>query len=77
MVGLKGFGLNQMVGYGGGGHDKEDGGESLPLTAVNSLVADHLRHAGYDYSLSIFLPESGMAQDKVSVSVSLYVYEMH
>ncbi|KAK7460735.1 hypothetical protein BaRGS_00038850, partial [Batillaria attramentaria] len=39
--------------------------EPLLLRAANSLVADHLRQSQYEYSLGVFLPESGLAQDKV------------
>ena len=38
---------------------------SLLLRASHSLVADHLRYTGLDYSLSVFLPETGTTQDKV------------
>lgn len=41
----------------------EDG--SLLHRAADSLVADHLRRCHYDYSLSVFLPECGIPQDKV------------
>lgn len=37
------------------------------LSACNSLVADHLRVSGYEYSLSVFCPESGLCKAKVSV----------
>ncbi|KAJ7319601.1 hypothetical protein JRQ81_019112 [Phrynocephalus forsythii] len=37
---------------------------SLVLGASNSLVADHLRRCGYEYSLSVFYPESGLEKDK-------------
>ncbi|XP_032082383.1 oral-facial-digital syndrome 1 protein isoform X1 [Thamnophis elegans] len=37
---------------------------SLIIVACNSLVADHLRRCGYEYSLSIFYPESGLEKDK-------------
>uniref|UniRef100_A0A8D2J248 OFD1 centriole and centriolar satellite protein n=1 Tax=Varanus komodoensis TaxID=61221 RepID=A0A8D2J248_VARKO len=37
---------------------------SLIIGASNSLVADHLRRCGYEYSLSIFYPESGLEKDK-------------
>lgn len=40
--------------------------ESLLHRAANSLVADHLRSCQYDYSFSVFLPESRTAKDKVS-----------
>ncbi|KAJ6667542.1 hypothetical protein lerEdw1_016663 [Lerista edwardsae] len=38
---------------------------SLLIDASNSLVADHLRRCGYEYSLSVFYPESGLEKDKV------------
>lgn len=39
--------------------------EPLLLRAANSLVADHLLRGKYEYTLGVFLPESGLAQDKV------------
>uniref|UniRef100_A0A8D2PTK9 OFD1 centriole and centriolar satellite protein n=1 Tax=Zosterops lateralis melanops TaxID=1220523 RepID=A0A8D2PTK9_ZOSLA len=39
---------------------------SLLTTASNSLVADHLERCGYEYSLSVFFPESGLEKKKVS-----------
>uniref|UniRef100_A0A8C4Y085 OFD1 centriole and centriolar satellite protein n=2 Tax=Testudinoidea TaxID=8486 RepID=A0A8C4Y085_9SAUR len=41
-------------------------GSSLLIGASNSLVADHLRSCGYEYSLSVFYPESGLEKEKVS-----------
>ncbi|XP_023774162.1 oral-facial-digital syndrome 1 protein [Cyanistes caeruleus] len=41
----------------------EDG--SLLITASNSLVADHLERCGYEYSLSVFFPESGLEKKKL------------
>ncbi|XP_019384853.1 PREDICTED: oral-facial-digital syndrome 1 protein isoform X1 [Crocodylus porosus] len=38
---------------------------SLLVSASNSLVADHLRRCGYEYSLSVFYPESGLEKEKV------------
>ncbi|ESO99969.1 hypothetical protein LOTGIDRAFT_64934, partial [Lottia gigantea] len=38
---------------------------SLLHRAANSLIVDHLRSYGYDYTNSVFLPESGLSQDKV------------
>ncbi|XP_071124369.1 centriole and centriolar satellite protein OFD1-like [Mytilus edulis] len=38
---------------------------SLLHRAANSLVADHLRSCQYDYSFSVFLPESRTAKDKI------------
>uniref|UniRef100_A0A6I8NAS9 Uncharacterized protein n=1 Tax=Ornithorhynchus anatinus TaxID=9258 RepID=A0A6I8NAS9_ORNAN len=40
-------------------------GSSLLIGASNSLVADHLRRCGYEYSLSVFFPESGLEKEKV------------
>ncbi|XP_032535273.1 oral-facial-digital syndrome 1 protein isoform X2 [Chiroxiphia lanceolata] len=37
---------------------------SLLITASNSLVADHLQRCGYEYSLSVFFPESGLEKKK-------------
>ena len=41
-------------------------GASLLHRAANSLVADHMKRCGYDYSLAVFLPESKSAKDKVN-----------
>lgn len=43
--------------------------DPLLLRAANSLVADHLQKAKYEYTLGVFLPESGLAQDKVSTGI--------
>ncbi|XP_073920277.1 centriole and centriolar satellite protein OFD1 isoform X2 [Castor canadensis] len=40
-------------------------GSALLIGASNSLVADHLQKCGYEYSLSVFFPESGLAKEKV------------
>ena len=45
---------------------------SLLHRAANSLVADHLRRCHYDYSVSVFLPECGLGDDKVSSSTCNY-----
>ncbi|XP_070145653.1 centriole and centriolar satellite protein OFD1 isoform X5 [Ovis canadensis] len=37
----------------------------LFIEASNFLVAGHLQRCGYEYSLSVFLPESGLAKEKV------------
>ncbi|KAK3100460.1 hypothetical protein FSP39_020439 [Pinctada imbricata] len=44
---------------------------SLLHRASNSLVADHLKNCKYDYSLSVFLPESGTARDKIFTTYDL------
>ncbi|KAK2904646.1 hypothetical protein Q8A67_006445 [Cirrhinus molitorella] len=38
---------------------------SVLVTACNSVIVNHLRSAGYDYTLSVFFPECGMSKDKV------------
>lgn len=40
-----------------------------PMThqVADSMVADYLKNAGYEYSLSIFLPEAGITMDKVEI----------
>ncbi|XP_018420694.1 PREDICTED: oral-facial-digital syndrome 1 protein [Nanorana parkeri] len=38
--------------------------DSLVHRACNSLVADHMRRCGYEYSLSVFFPESGLEKEK-------------
>ncbi|KAM9205725.1 centriole and centriolar satellite protein OFD1 isoform 2-T2 [Mergus octosetaceus] len=38
---------------------------SLLITASNCLVADHLQRCGYEYSLSVFFPESGLEKKKL------------
>ncbi|CAK7313927.1 Centriole and centriolar satellite protein OFD1 [Vulpes lagopus] len=41
-------------------------GSALVTSASNSLVADYLQRCGYEYSLSVFFPESGLAKEKIS-----------
>ncbi|KAM9347163.1 centriole and centriolar satellite protein ofd1 [Symphorus nematophorus] len=45
--------------------------EPLLVSACNSIVADHLRTSGYEYTLSVFYPESGLHKDKVSTKGDL------
>lgn len=44
--------------------------ETLLLSACNSMVADHLRTLGYEYTLSVFCPESGLSNDKVRMNAN-------
>nr|XP_057938230.1 centriole and centriolar satellite protein ofd1 isoform X2 [Doryrhamphus excisus] len=37
----------------------------LLVSACNNIVADYLHCSGYEYSLSVFCPESGLCKDKV------------
>ncbi|XP_061579392.1 centriole and centriolar satellite protein ofd1 isoform X2 [Cololabis saira] len=39
--------------------------EPLLVSACNSIVVDHLRSSGYEYTLSVFCPESGLSKEKV------------
>uniref|UniRef100_A0A3B3VBT8 OFD1 centriole and centriolar satellite protein n=1 Tax=Poecilia latipinna TaxID=48699 RepID=A0A3B3VBT8_9TELE len=39
--------------------------DTLLLSACNTIVADHLRTLGYEYTLSVFCPESGVCKDKI------------
>ncbi|KAM3934552.1 centriole and centriolar satellite protein OFD1 isoform 2-T2 [Leptodactylus fuscus] len=41
-----------------------DSRDSLLHRACNSLVADHLRRCGYEFSLSVFFPECGLEKEK-------------
>lgn len=42
--------------------------DTLLASACNSIVADHLQASGYEYTLSVFCPESGLNKDKVHVT---------
>uniref|UniRef100_A0A3B4W9X4 Uncharacterized protein n=1 Tax=Seriola lalandi dorsalis TaxID=1841481 RepID=A0A3B4W9X4_SERLL len=39
--------------------------EPLLVSACNSMVADHLSTSGYEYTLSVFYPESGLCKEKI------------
>ncbi|CAN9497697.1 unnamed protein product [Ophioblennius macclurei] len=39
--------------------------EPLLVSACNNIVADHLRFSGYEYTLSVFYPESGLCKNTV------------
>ncbi|RVE57921.1 hypothetical protein OJAV_G00204060 [Oryzias javanicus] len=39
--------------------------DSLLASSCNSIIADHLHASGYEYTLSVFYPESGLNKDKV------------
>ncbi|XP_037542409.1 oral-facial-digital syndrome 1 protein homolog [Nematolebias whitei] len=42
------------------------------LSACNSIVADHLLTCGYEYTLSVFYPESGLSKDQVLKKEDLF-----
>ncbi|KAK0135177.1 Oral-facial-digital syndrome 1 [Merluccius polli] len=54
-----------------GGVDAVPGGPASPrsssllATASNTIVADYLQTSGYEYTLSVFYPESGLRKDKI------------
>lgn len=50
---------------------------SLLIGASNSLVADHLEKCGYEYSLSVFFPESGLAKEKVKSFLSVSEFSVY
>lgn len=52
-------------------------GSSLLIGAANSLVADHLGKCGYEYSLSVFFPESGLAPEKVKSFLSVSEFSVN
>ncbi|XP_017278185.1 oral-facial-digital syndrome 1 protein homolog [Kryptolebias marmoratus] len=39
--------------------------EPVLLSACNSIVADHLHTSGYEYTLSVFCPESGLSKSQI------------
>ena len=63
-----------------GGVDAVPGGpassrsSSLLATASNTIVADYLQTSGYEYTLSVFYPESGLRKDKVKEPLCWCVY---
>lgn len=52
-------------------------GSSLVVDAANCLVADHLQRCGYEYSRSVFFPESGLAKEKVKFSFSVFEFSIN
>ncbi|XP_041067952.1 oral-facial-digital syndrome 1 protein homolog isoform X2 [Carcharodon carcharias] len=59
-------GLNGRLPANGHRHQKPSTDEdSLMIMAANSIVVDHLRRIGYEYSLSVFYPESGLEKEKI------------
>uniref|UniRef100_A0A672JQ83 OFD1 centriole and centriolar satellite protein n=1 Tax=Salarias fasciatus TaxID=181472 RepID=A0A672JQ83_SALFA len=52
--------------------------EPLLVSVSNSIVADHLRFSGYEYTLSVFYPESGLCKNTVELmkllKISAFLY---
>lgn len=40
---------------------------AMTVQVANSIIADHMKKAGFEYSLSVFLPEAGLNIDKVKL----------
>jgi oral-facial-digital syndrome 1 protein len=38
---------------------------AMSVQVANSIIAEHMKKAGFEYSLSVFLPEAGLNMDKV------------
>lgn len=40
--------------------------KSMRVQVADSIMAEYLKTSGYEYSLSIFMPEAGVSMDKVT-----------
>lgn len=40
---------------------------AMSVQVANHIIAEHMKRAGFEYSLSVFLPEAGLNVDKVHV----------
>ena len=38
---------------------------AMSVQVANSIIAEHMKRAGFEYTLSVFLPEAGLTMDKV------------
>lgn len=56
--------VRELLGPERRGEPVREEGRGLLLGACNALVADHLRRAGYEYALAVFLPESGLGGEE-------------
>ncbi len=45
---------------------------AMSVQMANSIIAEHMKKAGFEYSLSVFLPEAGLNMDKVCYIHVLY-----
>ena len=41
----------------------------MSVQVANSIIAEHMKKAGFEYSLSVFLPEAGLDMDKVCQNI--------
>ncbi len=48
--------------------------KSMRTQVTDSMVAEYLKAEGYEYSLSIFLPEAGTSIEKV---IKSYFFSIH
>ena len=44
---------------------------AMSIQVANSIVAEHMKRVGFEYSLSVFLPEAGLTMDKVKLALIL------
>ena len=40
---------------------------AMSVQVANNVIAEHMKRAGFEYSLSVFLPEAGLSMDKVDI----------
>ena len=43
---------------------------AMSVQVANNIIADHMKKAGFEYSLSVFLSEAGLNMDKVNILLS-------
>ena len=47
------------------GLESGKGSCAMSIQVANNIIAEHMKRSGFDYSLSVFLPEAGLNIDKV------------
>lgn len=46
---------------------------AMSTQVANSIIAEHMKRVGFEYSLSVFLPEAGLNTDKVNFTQSIQI----
>ena len=46
---------------------------AMNVQVANNIIAEHMKKAGFEYSLSVFLPEAGLNVDKVHNNITLNI----
>ena len=49
---------------------------AMSVQVANSIIAEHMKIVGFEYSLSVFLPEAGLTMDKVKQTILCYPLEI-